>query len=202
MRPFSVFLFAGLFVLSASARAAVINPLSSLLLTSPDTSNAFPDTSLPANRTVSEPPGCVNAFPTLVVPPLMHIPRVLPPSPYVYLVPSDHTTVITFFAYSGAISELSAVEAMLVINEDIRAELVDALHDLDPDRLMPRGYMRVDAEHASLTITTIDGQMKWVTCSQTLVALRVFLVRWEYIGLSFTVEVEGAKVGIGVLASR
>ena len=91
---------------------------------------------------------------------------------------------------------------MLVANEYIRAALVDALRERDPDRLMPQGDMRVDAMQASLVITTIDRQMKWITCSHTLAALRVFLDRWEYIGLSFAVEVEGAEVGMGVLTRR
>lgn len=205
MRPLSDFLFAGLFVLSTSAHAAAVinHSPSNLLLTNPDASNVFPYTSLPANRTISEPPKCVDAFAPLIVPALTYETlSTLPSSPYVYRVPNDDKTVITFFAYSGAVSELYAVEVMLVANEDIRAALVDALRDHDPDRLMPQGYLRVDAMHASLIITSIDMQMKWTTCSQTLAALRAFLVGWEYIGLSFAVEVEGARVGFGVLARR
>lgn len=214
MRPFSDFLFfAWLFVLSTSsahAAAVVINhpPSSSNLVLTNNPDASFPYTSLPANRTIYGPQKCVDADPA---PPdssspsadiEKKSPSTLPHSPYVYRVPNDHKTVITFFDYSGAVSELYAVEVMLVANEDIRAALVDALREHDPDRLMPQGYLRVDAMHASLVVTTIDRQMKWVTCSQTLAALRAFLGRWEYIGLSFAVEVEGARVGMGVLAGR
>ena len=72
--------------------------------------------------------------------------------------------------------------------------------DLDP--LMRQSYLRIDAEHATLVMATVDGQLKWVTWGQTLKALTGFLYRWEFVGLRFVVVEEGVRVAVGVLAGR
>ncbi len=86
--------------------------------------------------------------------------------------------------------------------EDLDAAITSALHDRDPERVIPQRYLRTDAQHASFLITTVDGRMKWTTCGQMLKALSGFLNSWEYVGLRFEVVVEGVTVGDGVLEGR
>ncbi|KAF6238078.1 hypothetical protein HO173_003712 [Letharia columbiana] len=182
MRSSSVFLLAAPLVLSTSADAASIHPPSNLLLTIPDTPNTFPNTSLPSNQTISEP---TNTF---------------PPSPYIYPIPNNPTTIITFSAYTSPISELSALECILSATEDVETALEASVRD--PDRLVRQHYVRVDAEHASLIVATVDGRLKWVTWGQTLKALTRFLHRWEFVGVGFVVVEGGVRVAVGRLAVR
>ena len=198
MQPLNVLLFTVLLALRTSARAAVIDPPSSLLLTKPV---ATPDTSPPLNQTISEPPKYVNALAPLF-PILTQTASVIPPSPYTYHIPHDPTTAITFSTYTRRLSEVSTLECLLTLTQDVQIALTEALRDRDPSRVIPLRYIRTDAERASLIITPIDRQLKWITCAQTLQALRLFLNTWEYVGVSFDVVVQGVKVASGKLTGR
>ena len=196
MRPFGVSLFAVPLLFSTISHAAVITQPSNLLLTTPDAS-------FPQNKTISKPLTCVNTSSSLqTIPELTYAPSSLPPSPYIYRIPNDHTATVTFSAYSGSISTLSAIECLIEATEDVQTALIEALRDRDPNRVVPLRYIRLDAQHGSLVIRPIDRQLKWTTCAQALQALRLFLNTWEFVGLNFDVEVEGVKVAEGVLAGR
>ncbi len=67
---------------------------------------------------------------------------------------------------------------------------------------MRQRYVRIDAEHASLLMASVEGRMDWVTWGQTLKALREFGDRWEWVGLRFVVVVEGVRVAVGELGGR
>ncbi len=106
---------------------------------------------------------------------------------------------IIFYAFARPIPEIFAVECMLAANEIVSIALAAALHDGDPDRVVPQDNIRTDAQHASLIVAPINRRLKWATCSMALKALRTFLNRWEYVGVTFVVEEEGVSVGIGEL---
>ncbi|KAL9076986.1 MAG: hypothetical protein Q9161_000619 [Pseudevernia consocians] len=180
MRSFSDFLSTALVILSTSANAAVIDPPSNILLTDLAASN----TSLPSNQTISPPPSN------------------LPPSPYIYPIPTAPTTTVTFSSYTHPLSELSAIQCILAATEDVAVALEAALRDHDPDRVVRQRYVRIDAEHAWLIMEPIEMQMTWVTWGQTLKALREFLYRWEFVGFRFVVEEEGVTVAVGELSGR
>ena len=197
MRPFSVSLFAVPLVFSTIAHGAVITQPSNLLL------STTPDASLPSNQTVSKPLKCINtSLLPKAIPELTYTPSLLPPSPYVYRIPNDHTATVTFSSYISGISLLSVIECLIEMNENIQDALIEALRDRDPNRVVPLRYIRKDAQHAFLIVRPINGQLKWSTCAQALQALRLFLNTWEFVGVNFDVEVGGVKVAEGVLAER
>ena len=197
MRPFSVSLFAVPLVFLTIAHGAVIAQPSNLLL------STTPDASLPSNQTISKPLKCINnSLLPKAIPELTCTPSLLPPSPYFYRIPNDHTATVTFSSYTSRISLLSTIECLIELNEEVQDALIEALRDRDPDRVVPLRYIRKDAQHAVLIIRPIDRQLKWVTCAQALQALRLFLNTWEFVGVNFEVEVEGVKVAEGALAER
>ena len=126
----------------------------------------------------------------------------LPPSPYFYRIPHDNTATVIFSSYTSRINELSTIECLIQATGDVQNALREALRDRDPGRVVPLRYIRLDAQHVSLFIKPIGRQLMWTTCAEALQALRLFLIMWEYVGVSFDVEVEGVKVAEGVLAER
>ena len=116
--------------------------------------------------------------------------------------PRDHTTTIIFSSYTSRISVLSTVVCLLQATGDVQDALIEILRDRDPGRVVPLRYIRLEAQHVSLFIKPINRQLTWTTCAEALQALRLFLIMWEYVGVSFDVEVEGVKVAEGVLAER
>lgn len=185
MASFGVPLFTLQLVLLSFANAAVINPPSNLLLSNTGVPNAaLPNASFTYNQTISRP---------------FHN---LPASPYIYPIPDHPSTVITFSDYTDPISELSVVECLLSANQDVTEALEAALRAGDRQPLLPQPYIRFEAEHAALTMTTTIGPLKWLTWGQMLKALRMFLSRWEYVGLRFVIEEHGLRVATGALAGR
>ena len=203
MPSFGVLLFTLQLVLLNFANAAVINPSSNLLLTNTGVfSAALPNASLTYNQTISEPFQYVNTPPPRSLSSLTHTPSNLPPSPYIYPIPHYLSTVITFSEYTNPISVLSAVECILFATEDVAEALDAAIRAGDPQPLLQQTYIRLEAEHATLSMRKINGQLKWVTWGQTLKALRLFLDRWEFVGLRFVIQEGGLRVATGVLAGR
>ena len=97
---------------------------------------------------------------------------------------------------------LPTVECILSATEDVAEALLDALHTGDLEPLLPQKYIRIEVEYATLTMTTSDEHLSWVTWGQTLKALRLFLDRWEYVGLMFVIEERGVRVAVGLLLGR
>ena len=97
---------------------------------------------------------------------------------------------------------LSVVECLLPATEDVEEALEAAIDAGDPQPLLPQPYIRIEAEHATLTMTTTIGPLKWLTWGQTLKALRTFMETWDYVGLRFVVEERGLRVATGGLAGR
>ena len=94
---------------------------------------------------------------------------------------------------------LSVVECIIAATEDVEEALEAALRTGDYQPLLPDPYVRLEAEHATLTMTTTHGLLKWVTWGQTLKALKTFLDRWEYVGLNFLIQEHGQRVATGAL---
>lgn len=164
-----------------------------LSLTRPSpTTKQYQDRS--STPTTLHPPGSLS--------PLTYTPSNLPASPYIYPIPDHPSTVITFSDYTDPISELSVVECLLSANQDVTEALEAALRAGDRQPLLPQPYIRFEAEHAALTMTTTIGPLKWLTWGQMLKALRMFLSRWEYVGLRFVIEEHGLRVATGALAGR
>lgn len=186
-----------------TSAAAITNP-PNLLLTATDLSN----TSLPSNQTISPPSKFVQSSPPPTQPKIspsptntLHRPHsTLPPSPYIYPIPTDPSITLTFSTYTAPISELAAIQCILSATEDVETALEAALRDADPDSAVRQRYIRIDAEHATLVVALADGQMKWTTWSKALKALTAFLYAWEFVGLRFVVVEAGAVVAAGVLA--
>ena len=97
---------------------------------------------------------------------------------------------------------LSVVECLLSANEDVEEALEAAVLTGDPQPFLPQPYIRLEAEHATLIMTTTIGPLKLSTWGQMLRALRTFLDRWEYVGLRFVIEEYGLRVATGALAGR
>ena len=111
-------------------------------------------------------------------------------------------TKVIFSAYSGPINQTSTLQCILSLTQTVETALEGALRDNDPRRVVPYRVLRINAQHASLIITTIDDLMKWTTCGLALKALTGFLNDWEFVGLKFVVWVEEVRVAVGVLAAK
>lgn len=165
--------------------AVVISPSSNILLTNPDLSSTPPlNTSLPTNQTIPPPP------------------KILPPSPYVYTIPDAASlTTVTFSTYTRPMTEVAALECLVFASEDVESALEAAVLEGRPDPVMRQQYVRKEAAHATLVVSSVEGRLKWITWSQTLKALTQFLYSWEIVGFGFVIEVEGVRVAVGGLAA-
>ena len=98
-------------------------------------------------------------------------------------------------------TEVAALECLVFASEDVESALEAAVLEGRPDPVMRQQYVRKEAAHATLVVSSVEGRLKWITWSQTLKALTQFLYSWEIVGFGFVIEVEGVRVAVGGLAA-